>query len=844
MDSIKTKPSKSSGFFDMSNKYKSGDNMFGFFKNQNKSDLRQEISDDDDGFASFSSSDNFTRSDNPTKDNGLVTVKVPRSTKKVLDIDSTLDYLSGFRDMMSNTVNDAKFHHDGVWVSYLEYREVSKRKITKGMFYLSNGNNLSAHQENPTVVNIKKANYPPLPTMVGANSYKDSSLGYWPSYDLISPKCRGAYLDWLASDRSNPDIPISYVFIYYGGLEYRIISDPKETTDSEYLTIYKEVVRLHSIYSHNYSFNSHALGFISYLSVLRPDLIDAYEEKLLTDSGVLTPGITPDLKVMLAKKINKSIPICSNSAWEWLTWLNNRGLYSFKMPYYRLTAEYIKLFTKFYNEQYTNGMLIKDNGTQLRVTYNPSNLAITAVRSPQSGLVDIVSYIKEVNGITDIADLCSKALDSASRYLAKDETSKDDLAAILLMPQFIIKEIASQENSVIAGMRTWILQVLEEDNGLVSSEDMLLQLSSSLDNSMTLIGSTNNRLSKEGKLLTSLFDALGFGLVPDKRYHNEDINRFETIVILKDAHPKDFVVSVGFHDAKSVIALATTIIKKGYEQDINDNPDSQAINIYEVAPLIMSTIEEVITLTESEHKSLEAYVLWRLTNNNNVVKLKPKKNHFKLLDNVDSKTAELVIAAAFADGIFNIQKITAAEKVYKYLGFDIVAIPGLIHRLQTTNSVLTTERTDSGLDFEKLREYEQQTKSSASILHAVFSDDESHVDKEHSQDQATIVDVDSNAGVLAPESVNEPENASESMTSAIEGLDDEHADIYKQLIKKEVWRTEEVELMCQNLNLMLSGVVETINDWAYDNIDASVVEEDDGEIIIDYESVEEINNIN
>jgi hypothetical protein len=49
--------------------------------------------------------------------------------------------------------------------------------------------------------------------------YEDSSLGYWPSFSSLSPEARGAYVSWLASDRSDPSCPIGYVFIYLYGLE-------------------------------------------------------------------------------------------------------------------------------------------------------------------------------------------------------------------------------------------------------------------------------------------------------------------------------------------------------------------------------------------------------------------------------------------------------------------------------------------------------------------------------------------------------------------------------------------------------------------------------------------------
>ncbi|WP_369333374.1 TerB N-terminal domain-containing protein [Vibrio viridaestus] len=39
---------------------------------------------------------------------------------------------------------------------------------------------------------------------------------------ILTERCRGAYLDWIASERNNPGTPIGYVFIYFDGLERRI----------------------------------------------------------------------------------------------------------------------------------------------------------------------------------------------------------------------------------------------------------------------------------------------------------------------------------------------------------------------------------------------------------------------------------------------------------------------------------------------------------------------------------------------------------------------------------------------------------------------------------------------
>ena len=48
-----------------------------------------------------------------------------------------------------------------------------------------------------------------------------------------------------------------------------------------------------------------------------------------------------------------------------------------------------------------------------------------------------------------------------------------------------------------------------------------------------------------------------------------------------------------------------------------------------------------------------------------------------------------------------------------------------------------------------------------------------------------------------------------------------------------------MEKLCENLQLMTEGAVEAINDWAFDNVDAPLI--DDGSTVyIDLEVAEEI----
>ena len=60
-----------------------------------------------------------------------------------------------------------------------------------------------------------------------------------------------------------------------------------------------------------------------------------------------------------------------------------------------------------------------------------------------------------------------------------------------------------------------------------------------------------------------------------------------------------------------------------------------------------------------------------------------------------------------------------------------------------------------------------------------------------------------------------------------------------KLITKAEWAYEEIEELCDGLQLMTAGAVETINDWAFDKVGASLIA-DGSTVFIDLELAAEI----
>jgi hypothetical protein len=92
------------------------------------------------------------------------------------------------------------------------------------------------------------------------------------------------------------------------------------------------------------------------------------------------------------------------------------------------------------------------------------------------------------------------------------------------------------------------------------------------------------------------------------------------------------------------------------------------------------------------------------------------------------------------------------------------------------------------------------------------------------------------------ESTGEPYETSKDSAAVEEefGIDKYHYALFESLIRKDKWTREEVEVLCRDSGLMVSGALEIINDWSFDKVDEAVLEEDGDAIYVDQEIVEEI----
>ncbi|WP_201558618.1 TerB N-terminal domain-containing protein [Psychrobacter sp. 72-O-c] len=713
----------------------------------------------------------------------------------------------------------------GRWVTEHEALTINKRQIARGFYYA--GTHLEAlvgHITEPSLINEALLVRPPKIIHRISPIYSDESLGYWPSYERLSAACRGAYLDWLASDRAHLNTPIGYVFIYFGGFERRIIENINNDTvsDDEFISIYNELLRLHNVYGKQSSFNNYSVRFLEFMSLIRSPLFE--DKKRAAQLLPPPPASSQNLKfkLRLAKTVALKSAIPATLAWDWLVFSDQ---YNFKTPAKRCEEAFKALFDIIYQQTYLSGFIVPPNKTKLKVSYHAASRSIVSIDLTLADLPDPSGLKAPIKKLIAIAEQCNYTLDAYSRYLGKEGHSEGDIAAIMLLPPALIQQQAHQEKyAVIQKFQTWAESVIQNDEGLTTTKELWAHSDEPLPQA-----STKSLTKKQNELIVNLAELAGFGIVPDQRYHETSLKLDGYVVLFEGGHRQDFQPNPSFYQVSLALRLGAMVAT------INGCVDKREVET------LLTIIDRDTQLTTIEQASLTAYLLWRLNTPSNMAGLKAK---LATLDDPHiSFISRFIISVALANGNVEPGQIKQIEKLYQALGLDKTSAVSDIHHLTTAKKVTTTlsdaaqqksandnshNNKSFSFDAELLASYESETGDAKAMLASIFAADND--------------DLGTDSELLPNEQVDNHTDINAANESVTKGLDSIHSRLYQQLISKEVWQRAEIEALCESLNLMINGAIETINDWAYDNVDAPVFEDDD-EVVIDFEIVEELKTL-
>jgi len=614
-------------------------------------------------------------------------------------------------------------------------------------------------------------------------------MGYWPQYDHIPAKCRGSYLKWLVSGRSEPEAYIGYVFLFFYGLERRLFIDGQkgEVAEEERGEIVKEVNRLIKIYGGNRSFKGYASNFLAMEWVLYqsekpiPDYLD-FNDRYCSEP----------FQVILAKYVAAEKAIPADVALHWMILHPEFGL---RTPARRCAKEFRELFVRRYNQKFGDGLIVKPNKTPLKLEYRaasgsiPRDLKLKIPDLPNPFI--LTSPLKK---LSSLVEECTTALEPYSRFMGRKDNDPNSIAAMSLLPKELMNQAPGLKNA-----HDRLTQVCSGESGLISVNDLYECLGRQTP---LQIG------KKDSESLASLVEGMGFGMAPDVRFHHIKPSPDGMVAIFAHGHGTDFRPSKEFGTVSTILRLGAIVS----QTDKEVSPEEEVT--------LQSIVRDNRELTQTEKESLIAFLHWSLDTPQGTAGLKQKLSGLGTAEK--SAISRILISIAYADGRVDPKEIKQLEKLFSTLGLEKEQVTSGLHALaaayepvtvslrdQETTFSIPKPTTGSGiskgfrLNEELIRIREEETRQVKGVLEGIF------------------VDQTEEQNILAP---------AISSSNPLLTLDQAHQDFFHRLLKQEAWERTDLYDICKELGLMADGAMEVLNELAFNSVNAPLI--DDGDPII------------
>lgn len=654
------------------------------------------------------------------------------------------------------------------WLKAGESFDIAGLTISGGMLYL--GPKLTAPDGGvePALVN------PQLP-VANQGDFRYRQTSYWPKYGDLTPETRRAYLSWLAQGRSHPQCELGLVFLYFYGLERRAVwdsqSDPAAKDD--WPDIREEVRRLLSIYGNAGSFNHYAGALLNWLE------LGGFPSKLYQEPIPDLPRsfeLPPYLRLALGQASIDRVSLPPALAISWLRLSPDGHL---RTAATRCPVEFERLFSQRYQDAFGAGMVLPKNRTKLKFVYQPASpgLLDTKLSLSFGDVPDVSALSAPIRQLREIAEQCTEELGSYSRMVGKDPSMAGSLEGLLLLPATLWPDEARARLAATT-------QEMRDGRLALTLSDLISGL-----------GGNPKAFNRERvRSLARALEAVDVGFEPyvlaGARAPGE-----EDVVVIFAQPTREPTLGVGaeFQTAALTLQLAAAMAQADGE-----------FHEREVAHL-RAEIDRWTQITPAERQRLHAHLQWLAASPPTLASLKKK---LEPLSTAAKETlAAFMAALAQADGYVSPDEVKFLEKIYKTLGVEPNRVFSDVHSASAGGKAsggIKAERKGFHLDADRIASLQEDTAKVSVLLSKIFAE------------EPTSVPLPVTA---------EPEPESEAHSPL--GLDEVHSIFLRLLLSRPEWTRSELEDAAADLELMLDGALEQINEAAFDAFDEALCEGDD-----------------
>lgn len=664
------------------------------------------------------------------------------------------------------------------WIPAGQTVSVSGVTIPGGMVYVGTFLPTPLGDNDPGLIDPSKS-------VARQGDYTERQMGYWPSYSEISPNARRAYLNWLAEGRKDPEADVGYVFLFFYGLERRAIIDAAkdEAAQADWPVIADELRRLLGIYGEkSNSFRRYAGELLDWVS-LASHPAKLYERPV--PSLPKTFELPLYIRLALGQAAVDGVPVPAHLALAWAKLDPNSYL---RTPATRCPEQFEQLFAQKYAELCGRGMVLPRNRTKLKLVYRPASAGFRGyqeIKLTFKDTPDVTVLTAPTKKLQEVIEAATKPLEPFSRMVGKNPDARTSLEALLQLPAPLWPEGAQKALHALKAR-------IGEGMVAMPFQDLL-----------TALGAKTTFTKDKTLSLARTLESANVGFEPDVLSGAKAPKPEEKIVLFALPPSEQLSRANGPYLAAALtLQSASAVAAADGEFDIKE----------------MNHLRETVLswkhLTPSQMRRLLAHLRLLMQAPASLTALKKK---FEPLDLTIKETiAAFMATVAQSDGEVSPAEVKMLEKVYKALGVDSKKVFSDIHAVAagtkpTAAAVAKVEESGFKLDPARIAELQKDTEKVSALLANIFSETEEPA----------------RAAAEQAEAEAEVESEAAEAPKGLMGLDEAHTALARMMLSRPEWSREELLDVAADLDLMLDGALERINEAAFDAHDMALFEGDD-----------------
>lgn len=697
------------------------------------------------------------------------------------------------------------------WVSPGESARVAGYDIPGGLLYVGQDLLSAIGSIEPALIN------PALPVGHHEPGRSGHDLDPAPSYHLISPDSRAAYLAWLADGRSRADVPAGFVSLFFSGLERRVLVDAADdpAVRRELPAIAAEVRRLQAIHILAGSwFTSCAKAFLDVLELLSSP---RWRPGGSPPSG-RPPALRPDrwpvpiaLRVALAGFAVTARPVPADWARSW-AWYHP-SLYP-RTPQTRCPQEFERLFAARYARRFAAGLVPQAAARPpIRIGYSPASPGIDAVVLDRPDLPDVLEEPRTTRELGALVDSVTDALTPYSRWLARTPGGLGSLASTALLPA----ELLDLDPGPLRHVLTWANAHLDGRFAAV--------IDASEFSAFWSAANPAGMSRDEAASLALILARAGLGVEPDVRFGGPALAPGPAVLFRLDREAAD-APSPGYLAATTMLHLGAIIaLAAGQAQA---DPDEAAI-------AIVTRLAADAVLSVTERSRLAARLRWLFAFGDALTW--PDRRISALTATEREAAGHFLISVATGGPLLAPQTVTALAKAYRLLGLDPDLIYRRLHQLSVgpADDPVVVRRGRPGPPGHQLpRTPDGKRAAPSGATPGAQADAASGVQLSQEVIRRKMTETAAVSTLLASIFTGEEEVASAPQARRGEasqgyrgGLDQPHSRLLGELATRSSWSRAEFAELAAKHGVMPSGALDVINEVAMETAGEPVIEGDD-----------------